>query len=94
MAAHLLDDRAHLAARRGAPLAQDHGDRLAGGRLVDVHRQEAALVVVGIEQGELLVTVDGIEGVVDVERDRRRRLSEAGAEQLDHRRHHARDLDP
>jgi hypothetical protein len=35
-----------------------------------VDRQEAALVVVGVEQGQLLGAVDHVQGVVDVEGDR------------------------
>ncbi len=54
--------------------AQDHRHRLAAaGSFVDVDRQEAAFVVVRVEQRQLLVTVHGIEGVVDIERDRGRR---------------------
>jgi hypothetical protein len=51
-------------------------------------RQEAAAVVVGVEQRELLAAVDRIAGVIDVEHDPPRHLGEAVAEQLDHRRHH------
>ena len=47
---------------------QHHGDRPRGG-VVDMDRQEAALVVVRIEQRQLLVAVHHIDGVVDVERD-------------------------
>ncbi len=64
-------------------------DRLAGRRLVDVDRQEAAAVVVGVEQRELLAAVNPVLGVVDVEHDAPGHLLEAVAEQLDHRRHHA-----
>ena len=58
-------------------------------RLVDVDRQEAAAVVVGVEQRQLLAAVNPVLGVVDVEQDAARHLVEAVAEQLDHRRHHA-----
>src|SRR3546814_19264484 len=44
--------------------AQDDGDRLARRGLVDVDRLEAAAVVVGVEQRELLRTVDAVLGVV------------------------------
>ena len=70
---HMLEDGADLAPIGRLARAQDHGDRLAAGRLVDVDRQEAALVVVGVEQRQLLMTVHRIERVVDVERDRGRR---------------------
>ena len=69
--------------------AQDDRDRLAGRRLVDVDRQKAAAVVVGVEQRELLAAVNPVLGVVDVEQDAPGYLVEAVAEQLDHRRHHA-----
>ena len=39
-----------------------------GRRVVDVDRQEAALVVVGVEQRELLMAMNDVERVVDVER--------------------------
>ena len=57
--------------------------------LVDVDRQEAAAVVVGMEQRQLLLAVHPVLGVVDVEHDPARHLLEAVAEQLDHGRHHA-----
>src|SRR5208337_2890256 len=60
----------------------DAGRRLAGTQhdddgpasigVVDVDRQEATLVVVGVEQRELLMTMHNITGVVDVESDGRR----------------------
>jgi hypothetical protein len=53
-----------------------------------VDRQEAPLVVVGVEQRELLVAVRWVAGVVDVEHDAVRHLLEAVAEQLDHGGHH------
>ena len=57
-------------------------------RLVDVDRLEAAAVVVGVEQRQLLAAVNPVLGVVDVEHDAARHLLEAVAEHLDHRRHH------
>ena len=78
----------HLGTVRGLAGAQDHRHRLAAGGLVDVDRQEAAAVVVGVEQGQLLLAVNPILGVVDVEHDAARHLLEAVAEQLDHRGHH------
>ena len=60
---------AHLdAARRLAGTQHDrHGPALLG--VIDVDRQEAALVIMGVEQRELLMAVDDIAGIVDVERD-------------------------
>ena len=65
---------AHLDARRRLAGAQDNGDRPAPIGVVDVDRQEAALVVMGIEQRQLLMAMDDIAGIVDVERDGTRRL--------------------
>lgn len=50
--------------------------RIAGGDLVNVDRQEAAAVMVGMEQRELLPAMDEILGAVD-ERGGGRRLSRA-----------------
>src|SRR3546814_20946312 len=44
--------------------AQDDGDRLARRGTVVVDRLEAAAVVVGVEQRELMRTVDAVLGVV------------------------------
>jgi hypothetical protein len=84
----MAQDEHHLGPVRGLAGAQDHRHRLAAQSLVDVDRQEAPLVVVGVEQGELLAAVHRVAGVVDVEHDPPRHLLEAVAEQLDHRRHH------
>ena len=75
---------ADLAARGGLARPQDHRHRAAGGGVVDVDRQEAARVVVGVEQRELLMPVHDIAGVVDVQSDGRRRDGVAGAVHLDH----------
>ena len=72
---HMLEDGPHFPARGRLAFAQDHRRRLNAGSLVDVDRQEAAFVVVRVEQRQLLVTVHGIEGVVDIERDRGRRAA-------------------
>jgi hypothetical protein len=60
---------AHLDAARRLAGPQDdrHGPALL--RVVDVDRQEAALVIMSVEQRELLVAVDDIAGIIDVERD-------------------------
>ena len=80
---------AHLDARGRLAGAQQHGDRPARRRVVDVDRQEAALVVMGIEQRELLMAVNDIHRVVDVERHRRGRGRVAGAVEIDHHAHQA-----
>ena len=88
MAADRPDETAHVTAHldAGGRLArpQDHGHRTAGRRIVDVDRQEAALVVVGIEERQLLVAVDHVDRVVDVEHDRLGRRGVAGAVEVDH----------
>ena len=55
----------------------------AGGGVVDVDRQKAALVVVGVEQRQLLLAVHHVAGVVDVQGDRGGRCGVAGAVQVD-----------
>ena len=90
-------DRAHDMAQhesylgpvRGLARPQDDGHRLAAAGLVDVDRQKAAAVVVGMEQGQLLTAVNPILGIVDVEHDPARHLVEAVTEEPDHRSHHA-----
>ena len=59
----------HLdAARRLAgPQHDRHGPALL--RVIDMDRQEAAFVIMGVEQRELLMAVDDIAGVVNVQRD-------------------------
>jgi hypothetical protein len=44
-----------------------HGPALL--RVIDVDRQEAAFVIMSVEQRELLLAVDDIAGVVDVQGD-------------------------
>ena len=65
--------------------AQDHGDRPASGGVVDMDRQEAALIVVSVPFGELLMAVHDIERIVDVQNHRGRRLLVAGAPDIDQR---------
>ena len=90
---HVLEDGPHFPACGRLAFAQDHRHRLAAGSFVDVDRQEAAFVVVRVEQRQLLMTVHGIEGVVDIERDRGRRAAVTRAELVNHGRHRPRDLD-
>ena len=90
---HVAQHQRHLGPVRGLARAQDDRHRLGGDGFVDVDRLEAAAVVVGVEQRELLAAVNPILGVVDIEHDAPRHLFEAVAEQLDHRRHHAFERD-
>ena len=84
----MAQQESHLGPVRGLARPQDDGHRLAAAGLVDVDRQEAAMVVVGVEQRQLLVPMDAVQSIVDVEHDAARHLLEAVAEQLDHGRHH------
>lgn len=52
---------------------QDHGDRAALLRVVNMNRQKAALVIVRVKERQLLMAMRHVAGVVDVERDRRGR---------------------
>ena len=89
----MLEQGADLGARRRLAGAQEDRHRLAALHMVDVHRQEASRVVVGVEQRQLLMAVHRIAGVVDVERDRRRRDREGAAEDVDQGGRQARHLD-
>ena len=94
-AAHqVLEEGADLGARRRLARAQENRHRLAALHVVDVDRQEAASVVVGVEQRELLAAVHRVAGVVDVERDGRGRGGEGAAEEIDQRRGHPCHLKP
>ena len=92
--ANAADDPAqmatHFLARRRLAGPQDDGDGPPGGGVVDVDRQKAAVVIVRVEQGQLLVAVDDIAGVVDVERHCSRGRGMAGAIKVDR---HAAQLD-
>ena len=61
--------------------------------MIDVDGKEAAGVVVGVEERQLLVAVHGIAGVVDVQRDGGGRGGKAAAEEIDQGGRHARHLD-
>ena len=93
VAGHVPDDGTDFGPARRLAFAQDDGDRLAGTGFVYVDRQEAALVIMCIEERELLVPMDPVERVVDVECDRGGRARPTRAEQIDHGGHHPRDLD-
>jgi hypothetical protein len=59
----------HLDAARRPAGPQDDRDGPARLRVIDVDRQEAAFVIMSVEQRELLVAVGDIAGVVDVQGD-------------------------
>src|SRR4051794_14266713 len=67
------DMAAHLLAGGRLAGAEHDRHRPAGRGVVDVDRQEAVGIVVGVEQRQLLAAVDLVAGVVNVERDARRR---------------------
>lgn len=77
-----------LAARRLSG-AQDGHHAMAGVGVVDMEGQEAPFVVMGVEQRKLLVAVDGVGGIVDVERDRLGWMGMALAPQIHHGLCHA-----
>jgi hypothetical protein len=56
-----------LGARGRLAGAQQHGDRPACRRVVDVDRHETALVVMSVEQRELLMPMNDIHCIVDIE---------------------------
>ena len=64
---HMLDDGPHLRALRRARRAQDRYDRRAARHVIDVHRCEAALVVMRVPERKLLTAMRRTERVVDVE---------------------------
>ena len=64
----VAQDERDLGPARGLARPQDDGHRLAGGHLIDRDRQEAAAVVMGVEQGELLLAVNAIRAVVPTPR--------------------------
>ena len=79
------EDAGDLGTVGGLAGPEDHRHGLAGRGLVDVDRQKAAAVVVGVEQRQLLAPVHPVERVVDIEQDASRHLLEAVAEEVDHR---------
>lgn len=68
----------------GLPGPQNHRHWPAGGDVIDVDRQETALIVMAVEQRKLLMPVHHLERVVNVKRDRSRRRREGRAIQIDH----------
>jgi hypothetical protein len=64
---HVLDDGPHLGAFRGARRAKDRHHRRTARHVIDVHRREAALVVMRVPERKLLAAMCRRERVVDVE---------------------------
>jgi hypothetical protein len=64
---HVLDDSPHLRALRGARRAQDGSNRRAARHVIDVHRREAAFVVMRVPERQLLAAMRRTERVVDVD---------------------------
>ena len=89
----VLEEGADLGAGRRLAWAQEDRHRLAALHVVDVDGQEAAGVVMGVEERQLLLAVHSIAGVVDVEGDGGGRDGEGAAEDVDQRSRHARHLD-
>jgi len=72
-----------LTATRAFGRAQDSGHETT--LVVEHHdRLEAVFIVMRVEQPQLLLPVNGIEGVVDIEHDLRRHCPERAAIQADH----------
>ena len=55
---------------------------MAGVRVIDMDRQKAPLIIMGVEQRQLLMTMHGVGGVVDIKRDRLGRTSVTLAPQI------------
>ena len=80
-----------FAARRLARTEQDR-DRTGVRRIIDVDRQKAPFVVMGVEQRKLLIAMRHVAGVVDVEGDGGRRAGVAATIEVDHGVGHAHHL--
>ena len=61
---------AHFLTRRGLAGTQQYRYRPRHRRVIDMDRQKTALVVMGIKERQLLVTVHDINRVIEVERHR------------------------
>ena len=63
----MFDYGAHLFALGRLAFAQDHRHRFAALNMIDVDRQKAAAIVMGVPERQLLAAMHFIDGVVDVE---------------------------
>lgn len=61
-----------------------HGPHQPPLAVKDHNRLEAVLIVIRVEQAQLLVAMDGIEGVVDIQHDPLRRARKRRAEEANH----------
>lgn len=91
MAAHTAQMAADFRPRRCRAGPQQHRHRARCRGVIDMDRQKAAFIVMGVEQRQLLMAVLDIDGVGDVERDRGRRAAVTGTVQVDHGMGHAND---
>jgi len=75
------DMACRLDPRRALAGAQQHHHRTAGRGVINMDRQEAALAIMAVPEGELLAAMDDIDRLSDIERhrDRRRGIFEANA---------------
>src|SRR5438874_11501593 len=76
---YVAQHQCHLGPVGRLARAQDNRHWLTGRRLVNVDRQQAAAVVMGIEQCQLLSAVNPVLGIVNVEQDAPGYLLEAVA---------------
>ena len=74
---------ANLHTRRRLAGTQDHRNRSTRRRIVDMDRQEAALIIMGVPLRQLLVAVHNVDRVVDVQDHRPGRLRVAPAPDVD-----------
>ena len=76
---------AYLAARGRLARPQQYRHWAGGHRVIDMDRQKAAFAVMGVEQGQLLMAVHDIDGVVDVQCHGMGWVGVAGAVDVHHR---------
>jgi hypothetical protein len=89
----MLDHGAHLFALGRLALAQDHRYRLAAFDVIDVDRQEAAAIVMGVPERKLLTAMHLVDSVTDIDRDSLGGGRKTGAELIGERRRQPRRLD-
>jgi hypothetical protein len=75
----------YLNAARHLAGTQDHRDRSAALGVVDMDRQKAVFIIVGVEQRQLLTAMHHVDRVVNVQRDRARRALVTVHPQIDKR---------
>lgn len=71
--------------RRALAGARQHHHRTAGRGVINMDRQEAALAIMAVPEGELLAAMDDIDRLIDIERHRDRRRGIARAVEIDER---------